>query len=88
MAGASTLSSYSTTSPVKATASVLVLAAADSTVLGLEGAKAAKTALDDAARAIGFSGKAGSTARVPAPKGVTADSVLLVGLGDFDSTLR
>ena len=85
MAGASTLSSYSTTSPVKATASVLVLAAADSTVLGLEGAKAAKTALDDAARAIGFSGKAGSTARVPAPKGVTADSVLLVGLGDFDA---
>ena len=85
MAGASTLSSYSTTSPVKATASVLVLAAADSTVLGLQGAKAAKTALDDAARAIGFSGKAGSTARVPAPKGVTADSVLLVGLGDFDA---
>ena len=85
MAGASTLSSYSTTSPVKATASVLVLAAADSKVLGLEGAKAAKTALDAAAQAIGFSGKAGSTARVPAPKGVAAGSVLLVGLGDFDA---
>ncbi|MGC3022448.1 leucyl aminopeptidase [Brevibacterium sp. FAM 24630] len=85
MAGASTPSSYSTTSPVKATASVLVLGAADSTVLALEGAKAARTALDEAAKAIGFTGKAGSTARIPSPKGVAADSVVLVGLGDFDA---
>jgi leucyl aminopeptidase len=85
MAGASTPSSYSTTSPVKATASVLVLGAADSTVLGLEGAKAARTALNDAAEAIGFTGSAGTTARVPAPKGVAAESVMLVGLGDFDA---
>jgi leucyl aminopeptidase len=84
MAGASTPSSYSTTTPVKATASVLVLGTADSTVLGLEGAKAPRTALDETAKAIGFTGKAGATARVPAPKGVSADSVLLVGLGDFD----
>src|SRR5699024_8327637 len=85
MAGASTPSSYSTTSPVKATASVLVLGAADSTVLGLEGAKAARTALNDAAEAIGFTGSAGTTAHVPAPKGVAAESVMLVGLGDFDA---
>ncbi|HJA61183.1 MAG TPA: leucyl aminopeptidase, partial [Candidatus Brevibacterium intestinavium] len=85
MAGASTPSSYSTTSPVKATASVLVLGAADSTVLGLEGAKTAKTALNDAAEAIGFTGSAGATARVPAPKCVAAESVMLVGLGDFDA---
>ena len=85
MAGASTPSSYSTTSPVKATASVLVLGAADSTVLGLEGAKAARTALNDAAEAIGFTGSAGTTARIPAPKGVAAESVMLVGLGDFDA---
>ncbi|WP_209372790.1 leucyl aminopeptidase [Brevibacterium renqingii] len=86
MAGASTPSSYSTTSPVKATASVLVLGAADSTVLGLEGAKAVQKALDDAARAIGFTGSAGTTARVPAPKGVSAESVMLVGLGDFNAS--
>lgn len=86
MAGASTPSSYSTTSPVKATASVLVLGIADSTVLGLDGAKAARTALNEAAAAIGFTGKAGSTARVPAPKGISADSVLLVGLGDFSAS--
>ncbi|UVI37792.1 leucyl aminopeptidase [Brevibacterium spongiae] len=86
MAGASTTSSYSTTSPLKATASVLVLGTADSAVLGLDGAKTARTALDEAAQAIGFTGKAGSTARVPAPKGVAAGSVLLVGLGDFDAS--
>src|SRR5699024_4527963 len=30
-------------------------------------------------------GSAGTTARVPAPKGVAAESVMLVGLGDFDA---
>src|SRR5699024_1665447 len=35
--------------------------------------------------AIGFTGSAGTTARVPAPKGVAAESVMLVGLGDFDA---
>lgn len=84
MAHASTASSYSTASPLKATASVLVLGFAHGTVLGLDTAKAARTAVDDAARAIGFTGKSGSTARVPAPKGFSADSVLLVGLGSFD----
>ncbi|MCI4012623.1 leucyl aminopeptidase [Brevibacterium sp. ZH18] len=84
MPGASTPSSYATTSPLKATASVLVLGIADGTVLGLGSAKAARTAVDDAARAIEFSGKAGSTARVPAPRGFSAESILLVGLGSFD----
>ncbi|WP_166971663.1 leucyl aminopeptidase [Brevibacterium atlanticum] len=84
MAGASTPSSYSTISPVKATASVLVIGVADSSVLGLDGAKAVRTGLDDTVRAIGFTGSAGATARIPAPKGVSAGSVLLVGLGEFD----
>lgn len=84
MAGASTPSSYSATSPLKATASVLVLGVIDGDVLGLDTAKSARTAAADAARAIEFTGKSGSTARVPAPKGFSSDSLLLVGLGSFD----
>ncbi|MCD1284805.1 MULTISPECIES: leucyl aminopeptidase [unclassified Brevibacterium] len=84
MAGASTPSSYSSTTPVKATASVLVLAVSEGSVLGLDSAKAARTGIEDAARAIEFRGKAGATARVPAPKGFSAESILLVGIGSFD----
>lgn len=88
MAGASTPSSYFSTSPVKATASVLVLGVSDGSVLGLDSAKSAKKSLEDAVRAIEFNGKAGSTARVPSPKGFSADSILLVGLGSFDTAAR
>ncbi|MDN5660824.1 MAG: hypothetical protein L0G72_08655 [Brevibacterium aurantiacum] len=88
MPSASTPTGYSSTTLVKATASVLVLGVADDKVLGLETAKSARTALEDVARAIEFSGKAGSTARVAAPKGFSATSILLVGLGDFDATAR
>lgn len=84
MPGASTPSTYASTSPLKSPASVLVLGVADGTVLGLESAKSARTALEDAIRAVEFPGKAGSTSRVPAPKGFSADSILLVGLGNFD----
>ncbi|MCF2574347.1 leucyl aminopeptidase [Brevibacterium sp. UCMA 11754] len=86
MPSASTPTSYSSTTLVKATASVLVLGVADDKVLGLDTAKTARTALEDVVRAIEFSGKAGSTARVAAPKGFSSSSILLVGLGTFDST--
>ncbi|MCF2588182.1 leucyl aminopeptidase [Brevibacterium sp. UCMA 11752] len=88
MPSASTPTSYSSTTLVKATASVLVLGVADDKVLGLDTAKTARTALEDVVRAIEFSGKAGSTARVAAPKGFSSSSILLVGLGTFDSTAR
>lgn len=84
MAGASTPSNYSSTTPVKATASVLVLAVSDGSVLGLDSAKAARTGVEDAVRAIEFRGKAGATARVPAPKGFSAESILLVGIDTID----
>lgn len=86
MPSASTPTSYSATPLVKATASVLVLGVADDKVLGLETTKSARTALEDVIRAIGFTGEAGSTARVAAPKGFSAKSVLLVGLGAFEAT--
>lgn len=81
MPGASTPSTYASTTPTKSTASVLVLGVADSSVIGLDAAKSARTALDDALRAIEFTGKTGTTVRIPAPSGFSADSVLLVGLG-------
>ena len=84
MPGASTPSSYSSTNPTKAGDAVLVLGVADGKVRGLDSAKAATTALNDAAKAIEFTGKAGATVRIPSPKGVAAGSVLLVGLGSFD----
>ncbi len=86
MPGASTPSSYASSAPTKTAASVLVLGAADGAVLGLDSAKSARASLDDMMRAIEFTGKAGSTARIPSPKGFAADSVLLVGLGSFDPT--
>ncbi|MDN6124414.1 MAG: leucyl aminopeptidase, partial [Brevibacterium sp.] len=85
MPSASTPTSYSSTTLVKATASVLVLGVADDKVLGLDTAKSARTAAEEAVRAIEFSGKAGSTARIAAPKGFSAKSILLVGLGAFDA---
>lgn len=48
------------------------------------GSSAAK-ALAKAAVAVGQTGKLESVSRVPAPKGVSAASVVLVGLGDADS---
>lgn len=81
---ASTPTGYASTSPVKATVSVLVLGVSEDKVLGLDTAKAARAALDDVVSAIGFTGKTGSTARVGAPKGFSAKSILLVGLGPFD----
>ncbi|MCM1012350.1 leucyl aminopeptidase [Brevibacterium sp. XM4083] len=86
MPGATTPSSYASTTPTKVSAAVLVLGVADGSVHGLDSAKTVRTAVDDAARAIEFTGKAGATARIPAPKGVTAESILLVGLGDLDAT--
>ncbi|MBE8146339.1 hypothetical protein IOD13_06920 [Brevibacterium casei] len=84
MPGASTPSSYSSTNPTKASDAVLVLGVADGKVRGLDSAKAATTALNDAAKAIEFTGKAGATVRIPSPKGVAAGGILLVGLGSFD----
>ncbi|RBP71601.1 leucyl aminopeptidase [Brevibacterium celere] len=81
MPRATTSSSFASSAPTKTRASVLVLAAADGSALGLDSVRSARTAVEDIMRAIGFTGKAGATARIPAPKGFSADSILLVGLG-------
>ena len=71
--------------PASATADVLVVATRsgdDGAVVAAEGlAKKPAAALTAAAAAVGHTGKAGSTARIPAPAGVRAASVVLVGLG-------
>ncbi|WP_309130308.1 leucyl aminopeptidase [Brevibacterium sp.] len=84
MPGASTPSRYSSSAPTKTAASVLVLAAAEGSVLGLDSAKSARTSLETMMAAIGFTSRTGATARIPSPKGFAADSILLVGLGSFD----
>lgn len=78
-----------TSDPTRSKADVLVIgAAADGDTVSIpSGASlAAKLSkeLVAAAAAVGFTGKAGSLARIPSPKGVAAGSVLLTGLGDFD----
>lgn len=77
------------TAPAKARADVLVLGmrSQDGTAAlpaGIDLPKGAQSELGAAAAAVGFSGAVDSHARIPAPKGVAARSVLLVGLGEFD----
>ncbi|WP_349827737.1 leucyl aminopeptidase [Brevibacterium litoralis] len=74
-----------TTSAAKTKADVLVLGVwtVDGTVTltGDPLTKAEAKAVLQAAAAVRFTGAAGSTAHVPAPAGLAADSLLLVGLG-------
>ena len=71
--------------PASATADVLVVALRsgdDGAVVAAEGlGKKPAAALTAAAAAVGHTGKTGSLARIPAPAGVRAASVVLVGLG-------
>ncbi|HJG78958.1 MAG TPA: leucyl aminopeptidase [Brevibacterium senegalense] len=71
--------------PATATADVLVVAfhsGEDGAVPAAQGlAKKPASALAAAAAAVGHTGKAGAVARIPAPTGVRAGSVVLAGLG-------
>lgn len=76
--------------PAALTADTLVVAlrkGADGGVPAAPGlAKKPAAALTAAAEAVGHTGKAGSTLRIPSPAGFKAASVVLVGIGDGDSS--
>lgn len=78
-----------TGAPAKSTADALVIgmAAADGRAVpagGVVWTKSVVAELTAAAEAIGFTGAVDSQARIPAVKGVSARSIVLVGLGSFD----
>lgn len=71
----------------KADALVLGMRSADSRAAlpaGIDLPKSVAAEIASAAAAVGFTGRTDSLARIPAPKGLAAKSVVLVGLGDFD----
>ncbi|GAA4285598.1 leucyl aminopeptidase [Brevibacterium daeguense] len=78
-----------TSSPAKARADVLVVGLTsgkdDPQVVGAgELPKAVRSELESAAKAVGFSGAADGSVRLPGIKGLSASSVILAGLGSFD----